>query len=142
MERDLGLFEDEDGILRCNGQICNTEISKISSAGPAVPKNCVLVDGLVRSSHKSRVSAVFYKLLQGANSHGQLCNGNKDDVLEPSVIQIPHPSIKYVTGGGGHTAVVTGNNSFLNFVIKYNVYKTICKPYSPSVFTSTPFNLH
>ena len=50
----------------------------------------------------------MYNLFQGANSHGQLCNGSKDDVLEPGIVQTPYPSIKYITGGGGHTAVVTG----------------------------------
>ena len=49
-------------------------------------------------------------LFKGANSHGQLCNGNQDDILEPRQVQVPYPSIKYIKGGGGHTAVVTDDD--------------------------------
>ena len=52
LERDLGLFEDEDGVLRCDGRIGNAEISEEAKFPALVPKNCVLVEQLVRSSHK------------------------------------------------------------------------------------------
>ena len=57
-------------------------------------------------------------LFKGANSHGQLCNGNQDDVLEPRKVQVPYPSIKYIKGGGGHTAVVTGIDYCLTYFIE------------------------
>lgn len=49
---------------------------------------------------------------KGANSHGQLCLGHKEDVLLPkncSESDLPeNVVISSVTGGGGHTAVITG----------------------------------
>ena len=52
LEHDLGLFEDEDGVLRCDGRIGNAEISEEAKFPALVPKDCVLVEQLVRSSHK------------------------------------------------------------------------------------------
>lgn len=54
-------------------------------------------------------SIVHFK---GANSHGQLCLGHKEDVLLPkncSESDLPeNVVISSITGGGGHTAVITG----------------------------------
>ncbi|KAJ6665031.1 hypothetical protein lerEdw1_005262, partial [Lerista edwardsae] len=49
--------------------------------------------------------------LQGANSYGQLGLGHKEDALVPQVVkEFPcNPkNIRNITGGGGHSAVVTG----------------------------------
>ncbi|XP_031549354.1 secretion-regulating guanine nucleotide exchange factor-like [Actinia tenebrosa] len=46
----------------------------------------------------------------GSNSYGQLCNGHKHDVLYPEQ-SIPSPTrnVLALTGGGGHTALVSGD---------------------------------
>ena len=44
LERDLGLFEDEDGVLRCDGRISNAEISEEAKFSALVPKNCASVE--------------------------------------------------------------------------------------------------
>lgn len=53
---------------------------------------------------------VFY--LQGANSYGQLGLGHKEDVLLPQQLSnFCEPGcIRSVTGGGGHSAAVTGSS--------------------------------
>ncbi|XP_074855146.1 secretion-regulating guanine nucleotide exchange factor isoform X2 [Carettochelys insculpta] len=48
---------------------------------------------------------------RGANSYGQLGFGHKEDVLLPQSLKdfsCKHQIIKSVTGGGGHSAVITG----------------------------------
>ncbi|XP_068255272.1 secretion-regulating guanine nucleotide exchange factor isoform X5 [Nyctibius grandis] len=49
--------------------------------------------------------------LQGANSYGQLGLGHKEDVLVPQSLKdvsCKCQDIKSITGGGGHSAVITG----------------------------------
>uniref|UniRef100_A0A4X2KE83 Secretion regulating guanine nucleotide exchange factor n=1 Tax=Vombatus ursinus TaxID=29139 RepID=A0A4X2KE83_VOMUR len=59
----------------------------------------------------ARAPAVTVTLLLswGANSYGQLGLGHKEDVLEPQRLNdfCDPKSIKMLTGGGGHSAVVT-----------------------------------
>lgn len=52
---------------------------------------------------------LFYP--QGANSYGQLGLGHKEDVLSAQQLSdfCKSGCIKQITGGGGHSAVVTGN---------------------------------
>lgn len=52
---------------------------------------------------------LFYP--QGANSYGQLGLGHKEDVLSAQQLNdfCKPGCIKRITGGGGHSAVVTGN---------------------------------
>ncbi|XP_066481773.1 secretion-regulating guanine nucleotide exchange factor isoform X2 [Tiliqua scincoides] len=48
----------------------------------------------------------------GANSYGQLGLGHKEDVLVPQVVKefpCKQKNIRNITGGGGHSAVVTGS---------------------------------
>ena len=52
---------------------------------------------------------LFFLLFQGANSYGQLCLGHQEDILTPENLTERQPEqIRTVTGGGGHTAVITG----------------------------------
>nr|XP_006133570.1 secretion-regulating guanine nucleotide exchange factor [Pelodiscus sinensis] len=47
----------------------------------------------------------------GANSYGQLGLGHKEDVLLPQTLKdfsCKHQNIKSITGGGGHSAIITG----------------------------------
>lgn len=55
------------------------------------------------------VIGLFYP--QGANSYGQLGLGHKEDVLSAQQLSdfCKSGCIKRITGGGGHSAVVTGN---------------------------------
>ncbi|XP_058014509.1 secretion-regulating guanine nucleotide exchange factor isoform X2 [Ahaetulla prasina] len=51
-------------------------------------------------------------LAWGANSYGQLGLGHKNDVLLPKAVKsflFNQSCIKNITGGGGHSAVLTGN---------------------------------
>lgn len=54
---------------------------------------------------------------QGANSHGQLCLGHKEDVLLPKSCgedRLPgNVEISLINGGGGHTAAITGLKNHL-----------------------------
>jgi len=49
----------------------------------------------------------------GANSYGQLCLGHKEDVLVPESCELNdlpvNSKIISISGGGGHTAVITEN---------------------------------
>lgn len=48
---------------------------------------------------------------QGANSYGQLGHGDAEDRPAPRLCDtagLGHKAVRVVTGGGGHTAVVTG----------------------------------
>lgn len=49
----------------------------------------------------------------GANSYGQLCLGHKEDVLLPESYELNdlpvNSKISSISGGGGHTAVITEN---------------------------------
>lgn len=56
----------------------------------------------------------FFKVwqiyLQGANSYGQLGLGHTEDKLLPSAVQIETSkarTLKQITGGGGHTILLT-----------------------------------
>lgn len=49
--------------------------------------------------------------LQGANSYGQLGLGHTEDILLPQALTwffCDEGNIKNITGGGGHSAVLTG----------------------------------
>lgn len=51
--------------------------------------------------------------LKGANSYGQLGLGHKEDVLVPQSLKdvsCKRQDIRSITGGGGHSAVITGKN--------------------------------
>lgn len=51
---------------------------------------------------------------QGANSYGQLGHGGVEDRRLPRLCDaaaLTHKAVRVVTGGGGHTAVVTGEFS-------------------------------
>lgn len=51
--------------------------------------------------------------LKGANSYGQLGVGHKEDVLIPQSLEdvsCKCEDIKSITGGGGHSAVITGKH--------------------------------
>lgn len=55
----------------------------------------------------------FCVYLKGANSYGQLGLGHKEDVLVPQSLKdvsCKCQDIKSITGGGGHSALITGKN--------------------------------
>lgn len=55
----------------------------------------------------------FCMYLKGANSYGQLGLGHKEDVLVPQSLKDVSgkcQDIESITGGGGHSAVITGKN--------------------------------
>ena len=56
------------------------------------------------------INYIVFLLLnaKGANSYGQLCLGHQHDKLTPHEIDYKPESICSVTGGGGHTAVISG----------------------------------
>ena len=61
----------------------------------------------------------FLSFVQGANSYGQLGSGHREDTILPSQSKLPSSlakRLKQITGGGGHTAVLTG-------LTIHNVYK-------------------
>jgi len=58
----------------------------------------------------------FCVYFKGANSYGQLGLGHKEDVLVPQSLKdvsCKCQDIKSITGGGGHSAVITGKNMAL-----------------------------
>lgn len=60
--------------------------------------------------------------LQGANSYGQLGLGHKQDVLLPQALQEfagSQKALRNIAGGGGHSAVITGNKSTFMFSMHY-----------------------
>jgi len=61
-------------------------------------------------SDNNVVTHLFYS--QGANNYGQLGVGHTDDIIKPSIpCQLQDDrtvAIKQVTGGGGHTVILTG----------------------------------
>lgn len=62
--------------------------------------------------------------LQGANSYGQLGLGNKEDALVPQVVkEFPsnQKNIRNITGGGGHSAIVTGSIN-ISYMLQSQVY--------------------
>ena len=67
-------------------------------------------------------------VFKGANSYGQLGLGNVDDHLLPQKVtqfwKEGDPP-KFIAGGGGHTAVITGAN------FDFYLY-TLCSLYHPS----------
>lgn len=60
---------------------------------------------------------VFF-FLQGANSYGQLGQGHAQDQAEPQCVDYGEQSQKsrYITGGGGHSALLTGETHLLLIV--------------------------
>ena len=50
--------------------------------------------------------------VQGANSYGQLCNGNCEDILSPNSCKVTEEVVKdiqSIAGGGGHTVILTSD---------------------------------
>lgn len=57
---------------------------------------------------------------QGANSYGQLGHGDVEDRSAPRLCDtaaLKDRAVRVVTGGGGHTAVITGKLQFYRFVL-------------------------
>lgn len=57
---------------------------------------------------------------QGANSYGQLGHGDAEDRPAPRLCDtaaLKDRAVRVVTGGGGHTAVVTGKLQFYRLVL-------------------------
>ena len=72
----------------------------------------------LKSCHFSRENHCLSTFrLQGANSHGQLCLGHKEDVLLPTSCGedgLPdNMQVSLISGGGGHTAAITGLKNHL-----------------------------
>lgn len=67
------------------------------------------------------ICVVFYP--QGANSYGQLGLGHKEDVLLPQQLSdfCEPRCIKSVTGGGGHSAAVTGSSPHKRMATRFCV---------------------
>ena len=66
--------------------------------------------GLDLVERENTVVTLFFHS-QGANSYGQLGAGHTDDMITPSIpcsLQDKTLAIKQVTGGGGHTVILTG----------------------------------
>lgn len=61
------------------------------------------------------ISSYNYRdVRQGANSYGQLGHGGVEDRPVPRLCDaaaLEHKAVRVVTGGGGHTAVITGEFS-------------------------------
>ena len=53
------------------------------------------------------VLCVVIFTLQGANSYGQLGVGHTDDKLLPVRVELESCEVKQISGGGGHTIVLT-----------------------------------
>ena len=53
LQHELGLFEDENGVLRCNGRVANAEIPEQSKFPAFVPRESGLVRLLVMGSHRA-----------------------------------------------------------------------------------------
>lgn len=76
---------------------------------------------------------LFFSLcmyLKGANSYGQLGVGHKEDVLIPQSLKdvsCKCEDIKSITGGGGHSAVITGKHIALARSVRQHERKT-CFP--------------
>lgn len=104
-------------IHRCIG-LQNTETTEIA-------KELEFLNELgVQINKSSSFPSSLY--LQGANSYGQLGLGHKEDVLAPQVVkEFPcNPkNIRNITGGGGHSAIVTGSIN-ISYTLQFSVFNT------------------
>ena len=91
---------------------CSAECGDIWS------RNCQLAIEVVKS-----IFIVCLFIPQGANSYGQLGSGHKEDTLLPSRCLLPAGvdigKLRQVTGGGGHSALLTGTRESSYLVVSY-----------------------
>ena len=64
---------------------------------------------------------IMFIFFKGANSYGQLGQGNKEDLLCPKELLNLNLNTATVTGGGGHTLILAG---ILNTLYSWVCFKT------------------